>query len=108
MEEKSNKLEVTIEKVLRAAAKCPDAKAVLEEMFPEAFEESKYFNFLEETDETSVFKNRTAKDFLLNAALIEVRDSGEYEGRGFFLDDNLDWELKKDSEGALVLIPKKR
>ena len=32
------KLEITKEKVLKASETCPDAKAVLEELFPDAFE----------------------------------------------------------------------
>ena len=35
-------LKVTKEKVLAAAEKCPTAKEVLEELFPEAFEDDKY------------------------------------------------------------------
>lgn len=33
------KLEITKEKVLKASEKCPDAKVVLKELFPEAFRE---------------------------------------------------------------------
>ncbi len=39
------------------------------------------------------------------AAMIEVRGFHEYENKGFWLNDEYNWEIKKDSQNLLVLIP---
>ena len=39
---------------------------------------------------------------------IENRVDGEYKHKSFFLYPNFNWELKEDSEGALLLIPTKK
>ena len=39
---------------------------------------------------------------------IELREDGEFENKGFYLDDCYEWVLGRDSTGALVLIPMER
>lgn len=44
---------------------------------------------------------------MLNGNGIDIRDSGEYEDKGFWLSNEYEWSLVKDSADFLVLIPKK-
>ena len=38
-------------------------------------------------------------------SFIELREDGDFEDQGFFLDDNYEWVIGRDSTNALVLIP---
>lgn len=87
-------LKITKEKVLEAAAKCSTAKEVLSTIFPEIFVQDK-----------SVKVYRELKD---NEELICCRLSGEYEEKAFCLEDEYNWEIKRDSRNALCLIPTKK
>lgn len=40
--------------------------------------------------------------------IIEIRKSGEYEDKSFWLSESYNWEIKKDSIGKLCLIPTKK
>lgn len=40
--------------------------------------------------------------------IIDVRKSGEYENKSFWLSESYNWEIKKDSIGKLCLIPTKK
>jgi hypothetical protein len=42
-----------------------------------------------------------------NNHIIEIRKSGEYEDKSFWLSESYIWEIKKDSIGKLCLIPTK-
>jgi hypothetical protein len=87
-------LKVTKERVVAAAAKCGDAARVLKELFPEAFVKP------------HVASGELQIDGISRA---EVREYGEYEGIGFYLDDyRYDWAIVKDNEGTLVLVPTRR
>jgi mRNA-degrading endonuclease RelE of RelBE toxin-antitoxin system len=39
---------------------------------------------------------------------LSIRDSGEYTNNAFYLTDNFNWELKRDSQEKLCLIPTKK
>ena len=39
---------------------------------------------------------------------LSIRDSGEYYNTAFYLTDNFNWELKRDSQEKLCLIPTKK
>jgi hypothetical protein len=39
---------------------------------------------------------------------IEVRDNFEYKNKSFYLNDDFNWEIKKDSNDILCLIPTKK
>jgi len=42
------------------------------------------------------------------STLIAIRESQEYEDKAFYLNDLFDWNLHRDSEGVLCLIPTKQ
>lgn len=44
---------------------------------------------------------------ILNGNGIDIRDSGNYKNKGFWLSNEYQWSLVKDSADFLVLIPKK-
>jgi hypothetical protein len=79
-------LQVRKERVLAAAAKCGDAKRILGELFPEAFE----------VDDVNI---KRFGDFLA------IRSGGEYRHKAFYLCAGYKWEIKRDSVNALCLIP---
>lgn len=85
-------LEITPDKVLSAAKKCPQAKEVLQEMFPEVFEDDK------------LTKVGFTNDF------IEIRnyEDSEYHKKAFWLSKCWNWEIKEDNCGSLCLIPTKK
>ena len=39
---------------------------------------------------------------------LSIRDSGEYYNTAFYLTDNFNWELKRDSQEKVCLIPTKK
>lgn len=93
-------LKITKEKVLKAAEDCSTAKAVLQVLFPEAFDNP---------------NDRIMKDGRMfgrdifgdpknagNQALIEIKGVGQYEKKGFWLNPDFDWTLIDNN----TLIPK--
>ena len=42
------------------------------------------------------------------SSMLAVRVFGEYENKGFYLDDTFKWEIVKDNYGKLVLIPTRK
>lgn len=42
------------------------------------------------------------------SSMLAVRGFGEYENKGFYLDDTFKWEIVKDNYGKLVLIPTRK
>lgn len=50
-------------------------------------------------------KSVDLKNFKLTSNILDVRDSGEFYQKAFYLSNKFKWELKKDSCGVLVLIP---
>ena len=81
---------ITIDEIKQKIAELQDAVKKLEE-------EAK------ETDNSVVVD----KKFMNGAVLI--RGGGEYRDKSFFIDDmSYNWELKKDSEDNLCLIPTKK
>lgn len=109
------KHEITTENILAAAKKCPQAKQTLEVMFPEAFKENDYFDLrklklIKGDREDLIFQNESSLDAGFNTGswFFQIRNSGEYSGKAFYLDGSVMWELKKDIEGDLCLVPKKK
>lgn len=104
-------LKVTKENVLKAAEKCSTAKQVLKEMFPEAFEDDKYFILtkLSRTKDAVLFtdEDATSAGFIDNQ-FMQIRSRGEYAGKAFFLSKLYEWEMKIDSRGDICLIPTKK
>lgn len=85
-------LEITPDKVLSAANKCPQAKEVLKEMFPELFEDDKSVK-VSHTDGFIAIRNN---------------EESEYHGKSFWLSKRWNWEIKEDSCGSFCLVPTKR
>lgn len=81
-------LTVTADAVKRAAARCPDAKRILAELFPQVFDDLVRFNGQQ----------------LHSVPYIATRAVGKYAGQGLYLDSNYCWEVVKDDVGYSVLI----
>ena len=100
------KLEISKERVLEAASKCSTAKETLKTLFPEVFEEEdKYFDF---SDVRARFLEGLRLPAGFDDDCIEIRVGGEYRRKGFYLAGHLNWEIKEDRHGQLVLIPTKK
>jgi hypothetical protein len=50
-------------------------------------------------------KSVDLSNFKLTRKILDVRDSGEFDNKAFYLSNLYDWEIKKDKEGLTVLIP---
>ena len=93
-------LKITREKVLEGAASCPDAKRVLEKMFPEAFKgEDRRVRFV---SVQGLIKDLNGK------SMIEPRTGGSHQGRGLYLSAMYDWTIEIDSSAAQVLVARHR
>ena len=93
-------LKVTQERVKAAAAKCGDAKRVLQELFPEVFEDDQ---------RVWIGLNSGVIEDVDLVRLIERRAAGEYQNRALWLTPTHNWELRKDPGIAgMLLIPTKK
>lgn len=102
-----NEIKITKERILDAASTCKEAKKVLKNLFPDIFEDEKYFD-LSELPKT-IFSNEDAENAGFdNRYFFEVRHDGEYKFKAFYLDNPYNWEIIIDSEGATCLIPTKK
>ena len=90
---KPTELKITPDKVLSAAEKCPQAKAVLKEMFPEVFEEDKYLDL---------------SSIKITGAIIQKRVEGEFKDKSFCLNKSFNWEIIIDDENMICLVPTKK
>ncbi len=100
------KLEITKEKILEAASKCFQAKETLKVLFPEVFEEDKYFD-LNKLDFRTNDLNWKKSGFNDDNPMF-IRGAGEFAGKAFYLDPSYNWELVKDSHNILCLVPTKK
>ena len=94
---------------------CGEWKTIIRRNHPECFpEEIKYFNLLPLVNDNStadygIFDEETAmKCGFSDDHFLQVRGTGEYENKGFYLHDAYEWRLLKDRMNALVLIPTKK
>jgi hypothetical protein len=92
---------------------CDKWKPIIKKNHPECFpEENKYFDLshlTERRDTNRIFTDEQAeKCGFSDAAFFQVRGIGEYKGKGFYLDNDYNWEIVKDSVGHLVLVPTKK
>lgn len=99
------KLEITKEKILEAASKCSVAKETLKTLFPEVFEDDRYLDlnsFL-----TPGYRCILDSD---GHTMIDIRASGKYTNKGFFLSDNYVWTIERCSRYPEidVLVPTKK
>ena len=87
-------------------------RGILEKItLTEKEEKSKYFDLseLSEASDGHLFSNENAIKAGFHSNLcIQIRKSGLYANKAFFLHDHYNWELKTDPEGDLCLIPTKK
>lgn len=107
--ENENMLTVTKERVLEAAKQCPTAKETLKALFPEAFEDEKYFQLGRQG--TRLDNSEDLIKLRLHPATLSIRNAGQFAGKAFFLDNKTDstvkWEIVKDEFDVLCLLPTK-
>lgn len=96
------KLKITKERVLAAAAKCETAKETLMELFPEAFEDDKYYNLWDDKYKKHV-DNGDIFGGVAQGPRIWIRDGG----KSFQLTCHCNWELIKEDDGFYLLTPTK-
>ena len=102
-------LKVTKEKVLEAAKDCKDAERVLKTLFPEAFEDNKYFDLHPLDENTLLFDNDKGRACgFSDGAFMQIRSNGEYAYKGFYLSLFYNWSIVEDSEHLQVLVPTKK
>ncbi len=85
-------LTIDSSKLKEAAKLCPEARKVLQTLFPDIITE--YHSTSDVYD-----KIRDKKGNLL----IEVRTGGNLAYKGFYLDNYYNWEIVKDDSGIQVL-----
>lgn len=68
---------------------CEAVRKTLETLYPDLFEGVEV-------------PNAAIKGFLLTSL------DGDYKGKGFYLNDSYDWEIVKDCNGELILVPTKK
>lgn len=44
----------------------------------------------------------------LTCSFLQIRGSGEFKDKGFYLDNDYNWEIVKDKEGMMCLVPTKK
>lgn len=106
-----NELKISKERVLKAANECITARGALKTLFPEVFEEEdKYFDLSDlSTNDNKVFNYMRSKSAGFdNNEFMQVRFSGKYRGKAFYLQGAYKWELVYDEFGCLCLLPTKR
>lgn len=90
---------------------CSMWKPKIKQNHPECFvEESKEFDFSKMCYE-ELFSYDVIEALDIKCKLnqfMEVRIGGEYDNKAFWLDDEFNWELKKDSTDEWVLIPTRK
>jgi hypothetical protein len=103
-------LTINQDRVVEAASKCPIAATILETLFPEAFvKDSKGFDLRGIECDPLI-----QRDKLREAGVppgvepLQVRLFGNLIYKGFYLSNQLKWEIIKDSEGVEVLVPTKK
>jgi len=82
---------------------CGNWKERMEKEFP--FLKTKEIDLSKgRVDELELFK----KDGNKIESMIAVRSGSEYVNKAFYLNDEFDWEIKKDSESVLCLVPTRK
>ena len=99
---------MTKAKVLEAAAKCSTAKATLQTLFPEAFEDEKYFDLTKLSKIQFLDNDDCVKAGFDNNYALQIRTGGHYAFKGFHLSNNYDWKIVQDEVNDTVLIPTRK
>lgn len=88
-----------------------EVKAALKNMFPNVFEEDKYFDLerLCGPIKQTLFDTDLSRDAgFFGSGFMLVRNEFEYKGKAFYLSNDYDWDLRFDSSHTLCLIPTKK
>lgn len=93
MQIKSNEVKTTSDRVLSAAEKCPTAKDVLKELFPEVFQDNYY----------KVLVPTSSSCYLTPDGVLQRRSGGKYAG-AIFLSTGYTWSVEKDDHNSMVLV----
>lgn len=97
-------LKITKDKVLDAASKCSTAKATLQILFPEAFAEDPIIS------NGRMFGKELFGNPLMGSdrAMIEIRASGSYKNKAFWLNEEFRWIIIEDTDGSQIIVPTKK
>ena len=110
-ENKMEDLKITKDRILDAAANCPIAKETLKRIFPEVFEDDKYFDLkkLSPCNDRFIVSNDLAKGAgFSDQHFMTIAEEGEYKGKGFYINDDYNWEIKRSHRGNSYLVPTKK
>lgn len=91
--------QLTKEQIIEASKTSKEAKECLEKLFPELF--PKDLLVMVNEDYTYKTKGRTID-------LLRLKTLDEYAFKGFYLNDDFNWEIKRDSKNVLCLIPTRK
>lgn len=92
---------ITTENILAAAAKCSTAKETLKTLFPEAFEDDKYFDF--ERKHVIDTLERVGNPFYIG----EGNAPDNYRSKCLIVNDDWDIEIQ-EYDGRKIIIPFKK
>ena len=90
-----DELKVSREGVLAAAKSCPQAKAVLEKLFPAVF-----------VDEVEFWV--PPEKFVSGTVQVDKRVEGKFRGKGLYLCRSYKWTIETDEFNVNVLVGRKR
>lgn len=90
-------LKISKEKILEAASVCPNAKLVLQKLFPNVFKKS-----ITKDELLSM-----VTDVLSTSSIIQIRDNAcsNLNEKAFFLSSRYNWCIKKDNQDMNWLVP---
>lgn len=99
------KLEITDDKVRAAAESCPDAKRVLEKLFPEVFVVDNIYRIAKPG--IGELANRFGPLTLGSRSIsLKRRANGNLEGT-IYLQAGINWSIEKDADGTSCLVARK-
>jgi hypothetical protein len=103
------KIEFEKEKLVKVLRENPGLLKTLVEHFPEIKDEVVYYDLTPLTFKVSDYyifsREQSIEAGFRNEEFMQVRRNGTYAYKSFFLSSEYNWELLKDEEGALVLLP---
>lgn len=102
----STELKITKERVLEAASKCEDARRTLKTLFPEVFENDKYFDLSKLSMDGQFLAPQSEDEATKLGIVLEIRNCGNLANKAFFLGDyGINWQLVRDDDDCLCLLP---
>lgn len=108
-------MEITKEKVLKAAKACPDSEPALRALFPDAFSSGRKGGSIDlsQMKEARGRYGLFSRDESLRCGFndqffLQIRANGSHKHKAFKLSQEYDWTMKVDDKGALILIPTRK